>query len=285
VKSYHSPDRTLAQALQDARQQGLDRLDAQMLLLLALGRPVHERAWLLSHDQDRLDTEATQRWGALVQRRLNGEPMAYLIGEQEFFGLVLRVDSRVLVPRADTETLVQWGLDLLPRLAQAPQVLDLGTGSGAIALAIQANCPLALVTATDASAGALSVARQNAERLGLAVSFHQGHWLDAVPDQRFDLILSNPPYIAEGDAHLPALAFEPGTALTAGPDGLDDLRHIVHSAPAALQPGGWLLLEHGHDQAAAVRELLMAVGFEHVGGRTDLAGIERCSGGCWLQRR
>jgi release factor glutamine methyltransferase len=287
-----STPQTLAQALDHARQQGLDRLDAQMLLLLALGRPTHERAWLLSHDQDALDEAAAQRWQTLAQRRLGGEPMAYLTGEQEFFGLLLRVDPRVLVPRADTETLVQWALDLLPDVStlstggsRPPRVLDLGTGSGAIALAIKSRWPVADVSATDASAGALAVARSNAERLGLDIHFAQGHWLDAVPGQRFDLIISNPPYIAEGDAHLPALGFEPGTALTAGPRGMDDLLAIIQRAPSALQTGAWLLLEHGYDQATAVRERLQAAGFVHVISRNDLAGIERCSGGRWPQGR
>jgi release factor glutamine methyltransferase len=285
---HHTTDATLAQALAQARQQGLDRLDAQMLMLLALGRSAHDRAWLLSHDSDKLDAAAARRWIALVQRRMNGEPLAYLSGEQEFFGLMLRVDPRVLVPRADTETLVQWALDLLPHAVERTQqtrLLDLGTGSGAIALAIKDRHPSADVHASDASAGALAVARSNAERLGLDVSFHHGHWLQAVPGQRFDLVVGNPPYIAEGDPHLRALASEPGTALTAGPDGLDDLRTIVRDAPLSLLPDGWLLLEHGHDQAAAVRELLLSAGFTEVDSRKDLAGIERCSGGRFPLRR
>jgi release factor glutamine methyltransferase len=166
-----------------------------------------------------------------------------------------------------------------------PRLLDLGTGSGAIALALAQQRPDAHVTATDASADALAVAQANALRLGLGVEFALGHWLAAVPGQRFDVIASNPPYIAEGDAHLAALAYEPIGALTAGPDGLDDIRTLVAQAGEALLPSGWLLLEHGHDQAAAVRALLRCAGFEQVSSRTDLAGIERCSGGCWpLQR-
>ena len=266
-----------------ALQQGLDRLDAQMLLLLALGRDMNHRAWLLAHDTDPMPDDAAARFKELVRRRLAGEPIAYLAGEKAFFGLALRVDARVLVPRPDTETLVQWALDTLP--PTPARLLDLGTGSGAVALAVKSQRPDVAVTATDASTGALAVARANAERLGLAVDFHDGSWLQAVPGQRFDVIASNPPYIAEGDHHLAALTHEPLSALTAGPDGLDDIRTIVAQAPAALTPGGWLLLEHGHDQAPAVRALLQQQGFEQVGSRADLAGIERCSGGIWpLQR-
>ncbi len=270
---------TLSDALAQLRRDGLDRLDAQMLLLMALGRDPHDRAWLLAHDGEPLPAPALDALQALAQRRLNGEPMAYLRGEQAFFGLTLRVDRRVLVPRADTETLVHWALEVIDGWPGPAAVLDLGTGSGAIALAIKASRPATAVTATDASEPALAVARANAGRLGLAVDFHAGHWLAAVPGRRFDLIASNPPYIAEGDAHLPALAHEPEAALTAGAHGLDDLRTLVATAPGALQPGGWLLLEHGHDQAGAVRALLLAAGFGQVGSRTDLAGIERCSGG------
>lgn len=276
---------TLREALANLQREGLDRIDAQMLLLLALQREAHDRAWLLAHDGDAMEAGAATRLAALVQRRRRGEPMAYLRGNQEFFGLTLLVDERVLVPRPDTETLVSWALDLLDAQPPSAQVLDLGTGSGAIALAIKAERPAARVWATDASADALAVARANADRLHLNVDFHLGHWLAAVPAQRFDLIASNPPYIAEGDPHLAALGHEPGSALTAGPDGLDDIRALVTTAPAALNAGGWLLLEHGHDQAGAVRTLLQAAGFTQVGSRTDLAGIERCSGGRWPLRR
>lgn len=273
---------TLQHALRQATLEGLDRLDAQMLLLHALGRSPHDRAWLIAHDSDPVPPEAAGRWRALVQRRQAGEPVAYLLGEKEFGGLNLRVDARVLVPRPDTEVLVDWALDTLPVPGTlAPHLLDLGTGSGAIALAVATRRPDAQVTATDASADALTVAQANAQRLGLPVRFAQGAWLAAVPGERFDVIASNPPYIAEGDPHLAALAHEPMAALTAGVDGLDDIRTIVAQAPAALHPGGWLLLEHGHDQAAAVRALLLAQGFEAVSSRKDLAGIERCSGGRW----
>jgi release factor glutamine methyltransferase len=271
-----SPPVTVAQALRATAALGLDRLDAQLLLLQALGRPVHERAWLLAHDGDALPADAWPVLAAFCTRRLAGEPVAYLLGEKEFHGLPLQVDARVLVPRPDTETLVDWALDVVQG-RDRPKVLDLGTGSGAIALALQHARPDAVVDAVDASAEALAVARENARRLGLAVRFAQADWL-AGAASGYDLIVSNPPYIAAGDPHLPALAHEPSSALVSGADGLDDIRRIVADATVHLTPGGWLLLEHGHDQAAAVRALLAAAGFEAVQSRPDLAGIERCSG-------
>lgn len=276
---------TVRQTLEELQTGGLDRLDAQMLVLLALQRGPHDRAWLMAHDGDALPADAAARLQALVQRRQRGEPMAYLRGDQEFFGLQLQVDPRVLVPRPDTETLVNWALDVLAVGSKSARVLDLGTGSGAIALAIAAQRPEAAVSATDASEDALAVARSNAQRLALPVQFHAGSWLDAVPDQRFDAIVTNPPYIADTDPHLVALTHEPLSALTAGADGLDDIKTIIKDAPRAMVPGGWLLIEHGFDQAEAVRSLLQAAGFEQVSSRTDLAAIERCSGGQWPQQR
>ncbi|GLS15835.1 peptide chain release factor N(5)-glutamine methyltransferase [Hydrogenophaga electricum] len=275
---------TLAEALASAARLGLDRLDAQILLLHALGRSPHDRAWLIAHDADVLPDAAQTVWTALLQRRQAGEPVAYLLGHKAFFGLDLQVGPGVLVPRPDTETLVEWALSLIPTEAapaQPTRVLDLGTGSGAIALALGTHAPQAELTATDASEAALAQARANGQRLGLPVRWRLGHWLDAVPGERFHLIVSNPPYIAEADPHLAALTHEPLSALTAGPDGLDDIRHLVATAPGALHPGGWLLLEHGYDQAAAVRALLSDRGFETVSSRNDLAGIERCTGGRW----
>lgn len=267
------------------QRSGLDRLDAQMLLLLALQRSPHDRAWLIAHDGDTLPANAAAHLETLVQRRQRGEPMAYLRGDQEFFGLQLQVDPRVLVPRPDTETVVNWALEKVDAASNAVRVLDLGTGSGAIALAIASQRPTASVSATDASDEALTVARSNAQRLGLPVQFHAGSWLGAVPGQRFDVIVTNPPYIADNDPHLVALAHEPLSALTAGADGLSDIRTIVADAPNALVPGGWLLIEHGFDQAELVRSLLQAAGFEQVISRTDLAAIERCSGGQWPHAR
>lgn len=258
---------------------GVDRLDAQLLLLHALGRAASERAWLLAHDTDTLADGSWSAFERLCNRRVAGEPVAYLVGEKEFHGLGLQVDTRVLVPRPDTETLVEWALQCLDGRT-APAVLDLGTGSGAIALAIQHARQDARVAAVDASADALAVARANADRLGLPVRFAQADWLDGA-DRGLDLIVSNPPYIVAGDPHLAALRHEPLQALVSGADGLDDIRRIVRAAPNHLKDGGWLLLEHGYDQAGAVRRLLADRGFEAVQSRDDLAGIARCSGGFW----
>ncbi|QNK69084.1 peptide chain release factor N(5)-glutamine methyltransferase [Variovorax sp. PAMC26660] len=270
---------TVAQALAAAVALGIDRLDAQLLLLHALGRALHDRAWLLAHDTDALPDAAWSALAAQLSRRLAGEPVAYLLGEKEFHGLSLQVDARVLVPRPDTETLVEWALQCLEGHAAA-RALDLGTGSGAIALALQHARPDAQVDAVDASADALAVAQANARRLGLPVRFAQAHWLDGAADG-YTVIASNPPYIAANDPHLPALRHEPSSALVAGADGLDDIRQIIQDAPDHLAQGGWLLLEHGHDQALAVRQLLAERGFTEVQSREDLAGIQRCSGGIW----
>ncbi len=271
---------TLAQCLQTAQAQGLARVDAQLLLMWSLGRDPHDRAWLIAHDDEPLPELAAERWQAALQRRLNGEPVAYILGQQAFFGLNLLVGPGVLVPRPDTETLVQWALDLVPNQAGV-RCWDVGTGSGAIALALCHERPQWAITASDLSADALRVAQTNAERLGFQLRWAQGPWLAAVPGERFELIVSNPPYIAEGDPHLSALRHEPLSALTAGTDGLDDLRSLISQAPDHLSTGAWLLLEHGHDQAPAVRGLLIQAGFTEVNSRKDLAGIERCSGGRW----
>ena len=267
---------TVTSALTWAQAQGLERIDAQWLLLHVLGQPDAGRAWLIAHGDDALSSAQSELLFALCARRVAGEPVAYLTGHKGFYGLDLQVDARVLDPRPDTETLVDWALE---RLAghPAPRVLDLGTGSGAIALALAHARPDATVLAVDASADALAVARANGERLRLPVQFAQSDWFSAVPGT-FDLIVSNPPYIAERDPHLPALRHEPLAALVAGADGLRDLRAIAAAAPTHLVPGGWLLLEHGWDQAEAVQTLLRTQGFEEVQTRNDLAGIGRCSG-------
>jgi release factor glutamine methyltransferase len=266
---------TPAQLLVHALERGLDRLDAQLLLLHALGRAAHDRAWLMAHDSDELPATVQAAFDHCVQRRLSGEPVAYITGHKEFFGLNFQVDSRVLVPRPDTETLVEWTLELLPANGS---VIDLGTGSGAIALALKHARADARVSAVDASADALALARLNAQHLQLDVTFTYGNWLYPV-DQAFDLIVSNPPYIAVQDPHLAALKHEPQQALTSGLNGLYDIRKIIIQAPAHLLPGGWLLLEHGYNQAGLVHQLLIAAGFADVQSRLDLNGIERCSGG------
>jgi len=267
---------SVAACLRQAQGLGLARLDAQILLLHALAQPLHDRAWLLAHDTEVLEEAQQHRWGQALQRRLQGEPVAYITGRKDFFGLTLAVDARVLDPRPDTEILVEWALELLPP-GPAGRVLDLGTGSGAVALALQHQRPAAQVTAVDASVDALAVASANAQRLNLPVKCVLSHWMDAVTGP-FDLIVSNPPYVAEGDPHLAALTHEPLSALTSGVDGLDDIRQIIAQAPNRLAPGGWLLLEHGWDQAAPVQALLRRAGFEEVQSRRDLGGIERCTG-------
>lgn len=273
---------TPAQALRQAAAAGVERLDAQLLLLHALARPATDRAWLMAHDDEAMAPQAVQAFESCCERRAAGEPLAYIVGSKEFFGLELHVDARVLVPRPDTETVVEWSLEVVADIS-APRVVDLGTGSGAIALAIAHRRADAQVEAVDASADALAVASENARRLSLPVRFTQGEWLAGCSGP-YDLIVSNPPYVAEGDEHLPALRHEPLQALVAGTDGLDDIRAIVEQAPRCLAANGWLLLEHGWDQAAAVRELLLAAGFAGVGSRRDLAGIERCTGGRWPER-
>ena len=274
---------TVQQALQQAQALGLARIDAQMLLLHVLARTGAGRAWLITHDQDALDAAQARSYADLCTRRLAGEPVAYLTGRKEFYGLALAVDARVLDPRPDTETLVDWALEHMPTHGSTTcRVVDLGTGSGAIALALQSQRPAASLWAVDASADALAVARANAQRLALPVRFAHGSWLQPLAEQApFDLIVSNPPYIRDTDPHLAALTHEPLSALASGADGLADLRAIIAQSPARLAPGGWLLLEHGWDQAEAVAGLLRDAGFGEVQHRHDLAGIARCTGGRW----
>ena len=282
---YADAANSVQAALLRAQKHGIAKVDARMLLLHALGRDTLDAAWLIAHEHDALSDLQASAYADACARRRAGEPVAYIVGHKAFYGLRLQTDARVLDPRDDTETLVDWALTLEGR-----QVLDLGTGSGAIALAIQSKRPDCRVVAVDASADALAVAAANAQRLGLQVEFRHGDWFapfDAPQDGqapapiRFDLIVSNPPYIAGNDPHLAALRHEPMSALVSGEDGLVDIRRIVAGAPAHLADGGWLLLEHGHDQAEPVRALLVEAGFAEVQSRRDLSGIERCSGGRW----
>jgi release factor glutamine methyltransferase len=264
-------------ALRAARSRGVDRLDAQLLLSALLRHP---RSWLISHGDAVMTADQHARYNQLVERRAAGEPLAYLLGEKEFYGLNLHVSPDVLIPRPDTETLVEWALSLLPE-GEARDVADLGTGSGALALAIKTHRHHARVCAVDVSPAALALARTNALRTNLAIDWQQGSWWQPLAGRQFDLVVSNPPYICEGDPHLPALRHEPQLALTSGPDGLDAIRAIVGDAPAYLRPGAWLVLEHGYNQHEAVQSLMLATGFAKVSGRLDLGGHVRCTGGCW----
>jgi release factor glutamine methyltransferase len=247
--------------------------EVELLLGHALGR---DRAWLYAHADDPLAVADAVRFHALLVRRAAGEPIAYVTGHREFWSLDLAVTPDVLIPRTETELLVQLALDRIPQNVDV-EIADLGTGSGAIALAIARERPRARVLATDASAAALSVARSNADRLGIGnVEFAHGDWCGALTDRRFDMIVSNPPYIAEADAHLAQgdLRFEPRTALASGIDGLDAIRAIVSCVAAHLRPDGWLLFEHGYDQGAAARAVAAQVGFSSV-TQQDLESRDR----------
>ena len=272
---------TVADALALAKDQGLGRLDAQLLLSHCLGV---SRSWVLAHDNAEVEGPLQAQFSSLVLRRSGGEPLAYLLGEKEFHGLVLKVDPRVLIPRPETEHLVDWGLEIIARrrINEATlQVIDLGTGSGAIALAVKSAYSAAQLTAVDASPAALHVACTNAQRLGLEVNFQLSDWWGGVAQQTFDLALCNPPYIAAADPHLLSLRHEPLEALTAQERGLQALRAVAQGAPPCLRPGAWLLLEHGHEQGGDVRRLLRQFAFVDIETRRDLAGLERCTGASW----
>lgn len=254
------------------------RIEIQCLLQHVLNVP---RAWLLAHSEHYPNETEQTHYHELLQRRLRGEPVAYLLGEREFFGLMFKVTPATLIPRPETELLVEL---VLPRIPQQGlcRVLDLGTGSGAIALALAHARPDIEVLGCDASTKALAVAHANAQQLAIAnAAFIHSDWFEAFTTQKFNIIVSNPPYIAAVDPHLARgdVRFEPISALVSGHDGLHDIRHIAAHAPDYLKPGGWLLLEHGYDQAAQVRELLQQAGFDDVFSACDLAGIERVSGG------
>jgi release factor glutamine methyltransferase len=255
---------------------GVDRLDAHLLLSHQLRCP---REWLMAHDDAILPRADQALVDTLLVRRAAGEPLAYLVGRREFHGLSLHVTPDVLVPRPETETLVDWAIERLADL-NTPAVLDLGTGSGAIALALKHACRFAQVHASDASSLALDVARGNGDRLGLPVSWHLGDWWLALDlAVRFDLVVTNPPYVAPGDPHLHELRHEPRAALVAQGGGLTEIERIIAGAPDRLHTNGWLLIEHGFDQASAVCERLLRVGFAKIETRNDLAGHARVSGG------
>ena len=257
---------------------GSARIEVQSLLQTVLRV---DRAYLLSHPEQSLDTDQHERFKVLLERRLCGEPIAYLLGVREFYGLTFNVTPATLIPRPDTELLVEQVLQRMPHQGLC-RVLDLGTGSGAIALSIAHARPDADMTATDASAAALEVAQSNAQRLNIRnVRLLQSDWFLALGDEQFDIIVCNPPYIAANDVHLAQgdLRFEPRTALVSGTDGLDDIRRICKQAKAHLNPNGWLIFEHGYDQAAQVRVLLEQSGFGEIFTARDLSGIERVSGG------
>lgn len=267
-------------ALLTATQRLGDRVDAEVLLAYALSK---SRSWLIAHADDVLSAEHASAYTVLVEQREAGEPVAYITGRRGFWTLDLEVTPATLIPRPETELLVELALERLP-LDAAAEVLDLGTGTGAIALAIAQERPLARVTATDASAETLAVAQRNAERHGLKnVSFVHGDWFAPLAAQRFDVIVSNPPYIESHDPHLNQgdLRFEPMSALASGEDGLDDIRRIIRGAGQYLASDGWLLLEHGWHQGEAVRTLLSEASFTKVSTTRDLEERDRVTGGCW----
>lgn len=277
---------TVASLLDDATTRigaalGLEtreaRLEARVLAAFAWDVAP---AWLIAHDTDLPDQTQLAQFSTLLARRLVGEPIAYLTGTREFYGRSFRVSPDVLIPRPDTELLVERALAHMPG-DQAVEVLDLGTGNGCIAITLALERPLARVTAVDRSDAALAAAKNNGSILNAPVEFLTSDWFSALAGRRFDLIVGNPPYIAAADPHLARgdVRFEPLSALAAGPDGLDDLRRLIAAAPGHLKPGGALLVEHGYDQANAVLALLQAAGFPHPQSWPDLSGIYRVSGG------
>lgn len=268
---------TLTERIREAGERLSDRLEAELLAALALDRP---RRWLYAHGEFVPDPDTLRRFEALVRKRLNGMPIAYLSGRREFYGREFEVDPRVLIPRPETEHLIEFALHL--DLPEQARIADVGTGSGCILLTLACERPKWNCIGCDLSAEALQVAELNRTRLAADnVELRQGDLLEPLAGSSFDLILSNPPYVAEGDPHLDRgdLRYEPLIALTPGGDGLDVLRRLAAEAPARLKPNAWLGVEHGHDQAAAVRALFAAAGLSEVRSIQDLAGIERITVG------
>jgi release factor glutamine methyltransferase len=259
---------TVAEAIAASK---IDPREARLLLAEVCG---FSQASLAASPEEEIPFDVENAFFDLASKRRTGVPVAYLLGRQEFYGLELSVNPSVLIPRPETELLVDLALERRPA-----SVLDLGTGSGAIALALKFHMRKALVVAVDADLSALNTAKRNASRLNLDVELRHGRWFAPVAGERFDLIVSNPPYVAEGDPHLPALRHEPQGALVGGADGLDCIRDILKGAVDHLQPAGWLLMEHGQGQDSAVRELFRQAGLESVQSWPDLAGIPRVTGG------
>jgi len=267
----------LLKGTQQLEKLEASRLESEVLLAKAMGV---SRTYLFAHPEEALSNHARDRFMNMLKKRSDGEPVSYITGEKEFWSLRLSVSPAVLIPRPETELLVEVALDRIPKDA-AWKIADIGTGSGAIALAIAHERPSCMVHASDISTDALEVAKSNAKQLGLdRISFHHGSWLEPLSGN-FDLIASNPPYVASGDDHLQRgdLRFEPLNALVSGPDGLEAIREICHSAKAHLSPGGWLVLEHGHDQASACEKILESAGFEFVETFRDLEGTNRVVAG------
>lgn len=276
------------EALDWAKSLGIDVFDRQVILLHCLGQLNYNKAFLISHDHDIITQQQIDDYKALIHRCQRGEPVAYLTGYKEFYGLEFKVTPATLIPRPDTETLVQWAIDTVDaKKHQTVNILDLGTGSGCIAISLKNALPTSQVWATDISPQALEVAKVNAAAHTVAdapnIHFRLGSWFEALePGEnqlKFDLIVSNPPYIAEYDPHLAALQYEPYSALVGGASGLSAYTQILRSAPKHLHPEGWILFEHGYNQGEEIRRLFEEFGFESIQSRNDLAGICRCTGG------